>query len=204
MARTKTTKSKPAATETTSLVGEDPLTPGATTAIHEDTYEIHPRSKLYSVFMAISSAAVLISGLELLAQVLSLALVGGIFIEHLLRAYMITFSVMFILSELQLDWFVEMVPPFKNWIYRGFLYSFTGVIGIEQSYAILAEEYPKIPGLKGEIASIALRVSSIAMLCIGVIYMLMSVLCLKGVFEKVRAAYREQINRSDDSVSLSV
>jgi hypothetical protein len=111
---------------------------------------------------------------------------------------------MFILAELQFERFLKLVPPMNNWIYRGFLYSFVGIIGVEQSYAALAEEYPKMPSIQEELASLFLRVTSYAMFVVGFLYIAMGLLCLKGVWEKLKDSYNEQVNRAREDTSFVV
>ena len=148
------------------------------------------------MFSVIGALAVLIAGLEILAQVLTFAILKkGNIIQIVLRAYILLFSVFFILAELRIEVFLRFVPSLHNWINRGFLYTFVGVIGVEESYASLAEQYPELPGLKEELTSIFLKMVSIAMISIGVLYMILGILCMKSVYEKVRARYQEQVDR---------
>jgi cytochrome c biogenesis protein CcdA len=134
-----------------------------------------------------------------LAQVLNVVMLKstkGMIIQHLLRVYVLIFCIMFILAELQFEQFLKLVPPLKNWIYRGFLYSFVGIIGVEESYAALAEEYPQMPSLQEEMVSLFLRITSYAMFTVGLLYIAMGLLCLKGVWEKLKESYNEQVKRS--------
>lgn len=134
-----------------------------------------------------------------LSQILNVAILKstkGVIIQHILRVYVLVFCTMFLLAELQFDQFLKLVPPMKNWIYRGFLYSFVGIIGIEESYAALAEEYPRKPSFQEEMVSLFLRITSYAMFAVGLLYIAMGLLCLKGVWEKLKDSYNEQVKRS--------
>jgi hypothetical protein len=135
----------------------------------------------------------------ILSQILNIAILEstkGVIIQYILRFYVLVFCTMFLLAELQFEQFLRLVPPMNNWIYRGFLYSFVGIIGIEQSYAALAEEYPQMPKLQEEMAALLLRITSYAMFVVGLLYIVMGLLCLKGVWEKLKDSYNEQIKRS--------
>jgi hypothetical protein len=182
-----------ATTETTSLIPS---------VVSDDADRIHeyynlppPRSCLYTVFVIFSALAVLVTGMMVLSQILNVVILEstkGVIIQQILRVYILVF----ILAELQFEQFLRLVPPMKNWVYRGFLYSFVGIIGIEESYAALAEEYPKKPNIQEEMASLFLRITSYAMFAIGFLYIAMGLLCLKGVWEKLKDSYNEQVKRS--------
>jgi hypothetical protein len=186
-----------ATTETTSLISG---------VVSDDADRIHeyynlppPKSCLYTVFVIFSALAVLVTGMMVLSQILNVAILEstkGVIIQQILRVYVLVFCTMFILAELQFEQFLRLVPPMKNWIYRGFLYSFVGIIGIEESYAALAEEYPNKPNIQEEMASLFLRITSYAMFAIGFLYIAMGLLCLKGVWEKLKDSYTEQVKRS--------
>ena len=192
-----TPAAKGGATETTGLMSVVDKNGNADRSEIHEVYNLPPRSWGYSLFVIFSSLCVLVTGMMVLAQVTNLAFLGnankGGIIQDVLRVYTLLFCVMFILSELRFEQFLKLVPPLKNWFYRGFLYSFVGVIGVEESYAALAEEYPQIPGLKEQTASLFLKITSYAMFSIGILYMAMGLLCLKGVMEKLKNNYEEQV-----------
>lgn len=184
-------------TETTGLVSDVESDDGD--RIHELYNLPPPRSCLYTLFVIFSSLAVFITGMMVLAQILNVAILKstkGVIIQHILRVYVLVFCIMFILAELQFERFLKLVPSMKNWMYRGFLYSFVGIIGIEESYAALAEEYPQMPSLQEGMVSLFLRISSYAMFAVGLIYIAMGLLCLRGVWERLKISYDEQVKRS--------
>jgi len=151
------------------------------------------------MFSVIEALAILVSGLQILAQVVTFAILKGNFIQLLLRAYVVLFSVLFILAELRFDWFLKFAPSLKSWINRGFLYSFVGVIGVEESYASLAEQYPQMPSIKQQFTSVFLKIASYGMIFIGIIYIVNGILCMKPVYERVRARYQDQVDRFTQS-----
>jgi hypothetical protein len=186
-------------TETTSLISGVVSDDSDADRIHEYYHLPPPRSCLYTVFVIFSALAVLVTGMMVLSQILNVAILKstkGAIIQQILRVYVLVFCTMFILAELQFEQFLRLVPPMKNWIYRGFLYSFVGIIGIEESYAALAEKYPNKPNIQEEMASLFLRITSYAMFIIGFLYIAMGLLCLKGVWEKLKDSYNEQVKRS--------
>lgn len=173
---------------------EDQQEKGKETTVNED-YDIPKKSIAYKVFLIVSSIAVLFSGLMTVAQILTFAIMGGNFIQSVLRVYILAFCIMFMFAELQFEFLFKVVPPMRNWIYRGFLYSFVGVVGVEEAFATLAEEYPRIPTVKDKATSVFVKVSAVGMFCVGVIYIAMGILCLKSVYEKVKASYNDQVEK---------
>lgn len=194
-------------TETTGLVSgiESSDTNDELSRLQKD-YRLPPRSCVYSLFVLFSGLAVLVTGMMILSQVLNLALSRGAFIQDILRVYVLILCILFLLSELQFERFLKLVPPLRNWIYRGFLYSLVGIIGVEESVAALAEQYPKVPRFEEEMASLFLKVTSYCMFGIGVLYMAMGILCLKSVWEKLKNSYDEQVKnrRTSDGEDTSL
>lgn len=168
--------------------------------------QLPPRSCLYSMFMVFSAFAALMSGVMLIAQFASIALVreGSMYLQDLLHIYLMLFSIMFILSELQIKFFLDRVPAFKNWFHRGFLYSFVGVSAMEESYAALGQGYPELPGLPEYVVSAILKIISVTMTAVGVLYMIMGLLCMRGLWERVQAKYDRQVQEALATATLAV
>jgi hypothetical protein len=145
--------------------------------------------------MMISAFAVLVSAAMLCAQIAAFSLWKSISIEDLLRVYIIAFCGMFILAELKVDAFLRFLPSFNNWVYRGFLYSFVGVIGAEMSRAMLASIPPNSLSVLQRGASLMLTVTSYSMAIVGALYMLMGICCLHGVWERIKAGYDREIDK---------
>lgn len=160
---------------------------------YDDEANHGPRtSLLYKLFMVISATATLTSSLILVSQVASLIVLQGLFIQHVLRIYLIVFSLMFILAELQVQFFLDRATYFKNWFHRGFLYTFVAVISMEESKAALGQAYPKYPNSVELVLSNLLMVASVAMFSLGLLYMVMGIFCLRGVWEDLQNKYRRQ------------
>lgn len=182
----------PSNNETTGLVADT----AARDSDQTSSFRNIPRKSIASkIFRLISSVAVLFTGLMLLAQIVTFAILGGKLIQTVLRAYLILFCVIFILVELEFEWVVNNVTPLKSWLNRGFLYSFVGVVGMEESFAALAEQYPKVPGVKEQFASIFLKISSSGLFSVGILYVLMGVLCLKSLHDRLERRYHRQLER---------
>lgn len=156
------------------------------------------RSCLFRTFLLIRIISTIITTVFVLSQVGLWALVPGIAVQKILRAYLILFGIMLVAAE----WNVKVLPDFlspsnneayKNWFYRGFQYSFIGVIGLEESYATLGHNYPDNPGWSQVAVAALLKGSAIAIIAMGVLYMAMRLLFLNKLWERADARYRQEL-----------
>lgn len=200
-----------AATETTGLlpgggagdgIGSNPpgtatLEPASETrplVHHEEEEDERPRKPImYRFFAAFSGFAAIVSLSMLALQVASGFVIRGVFAQYLLRVYVGLFCAMFALAEFQADFFLRRAPAFASWFQRGFLYTLIGAVVIEESFATIGQAYPEYPSVELHVVAVGLRVLSTAMFAVGVLYMIMGVFCLRGVWENVQERYREEV-----------
>eukprot|EP00978_Attheya_sp_CCMP212_P006353 scaffold14384_cov48-Attheya_sp.AAC.1 len=129
------TKPKEGATETTSLLRDDTVSgPKVDVLVPEESKEEPERSKIHYVFVLISLLAVVASFCVIISQLIVAR--KGTFLQYLLRVYMMLFCTGFILTELEVDIFLKWMPAFGNWVFRGFIYSFIGVVCAEEAYSV--------------------------------------------------------------------
>jgi hypothetical protein len=94
----------------------------------------------------------------------------------------------------------------NNWISRGFLYSFIGLIGMEEAYSARVEELVGHANDKFHVAWVPtfMQISSWVMVATGYIYMLMGICCLKGVRNRLRENYRQRLKEYNDAKLVPV
>ena len=91
-----------------------------------------PRQSILQVFFhVVRIVAVMDSLLMTLCQCIVFARDDSAWLQGVLRVYVILFCFLFISSELQLEDKIGCIPAARNWMSRGFLYSFIAVIGYE-------------------------------------------------------------------------
>jgi len=85
---------------------------------------------------------------------------------------------------------------------RGIIYSFIGLIGMEQSIAMRVDmlHLDHVASTKLQIASIFLHVTAYAMTCLGGFYFLLGVSCMKEFRDRMRRLEKEE---KDERVSLA-
>jgi hypothetical protein len=159
----------------------------------EDREACSREAWLLRFFSLVSISATVASALLLLSQVASVLVLANLgSIQLLLRAYVAIFCAMFLLSELHVEFFQDRAASFKSWFQRGFLYTWVGVMGMEESVAALGQAYPEYPDAASVVISAVLRASSLAVFAVGLLYMLMSICCLRSVWENLQSRQRQQ------------
>jgi hypothetical protein len=166
-----------------------------------DNNELHRmprRSCLFRAFLFIRFLSTLVSVAFFATQIGLWLLVPGIFVQRLLRAYLMIVCLLLIAAEWEITILPDCLSPsnneaYRNWFYRGFQYTFVGVIGLEEAFATLGHRYPDSPGLAQVIVSILLKSSASGMFAIGILYMLMRLLFLNKLWERVDASYQQEI-----------
>jgi len=188
---------QPEPTETTGLLpaGEGEGVAGGAERRDEEQEEQRPHKPCgYRFFMVFSGTATVVSLLMFGTQIAScLVIPNEHFVQYLLRVYVMVLCVAFVLAECQVGFFLRRVPAFASWFHRGFLYSLVGVVVMEESFATIGQAFPQLPTAEFHLVSVLLQVVSTAMFSIGVLYMVMGIFCLKGVWEDLQERYREEI-----------
>lgn len=112
------------------------------------------------------------------------------------RLYISCFCVVFCLVEMEIPIpFLKDSYIFQNWISRGFLYSFIGLIGMQEAYSSRVEDLVGHANDKFHVAwaPLFMQISSTVMFATGCIYMLMGICCLKRIKTKVRKEYQDRM-----------
>lgn len=87
-------------------------------------------------FIFISIVAIINSLVMILCQILVMINFRDVWLEDVLRVYVIALCLVFVSSELQLEERLPILPAMKHWIVRGFFYTFVAVIGYEGTSSV--------------------------------------------------------------------
>lgn len=125
-----------------------------------------------------------------------------------LKAYITSFCLVFVAVETDLPIpFLRDSNLFQRYLSRGFLYSFLGLICLEEAYSERVRDIVKKSSSLDNVgwAAIFMQLSSWLMLAVGCLYMLMGVCCLKGLRDRLKEReqrewreYREALKRWKD------
>lgn len=162
------------------------------------------RTCCHRIFNLITFIAVVTLICLLLTQALPLFFVKGVSVlQYTLRCYVSIFCLIFILTELDAPLnFLRSSKSLQNWISRGFLYSFVGLIGAEESLAVrvqdVLQQHPEMGAgafqLNVSWLAVFIQVSSWVMVGVGGAYFLLGICCMKGVRDRTRRDYQERMN----------
>jgi hypothetical protein len=121
-------------------------------------------------------------------------------LQYFVRIYLIIFCISFILLESRIPLLRRLsFPAHENWILRGFMYTFIGVIGMEQDVAIKVEDIASGtanilgPDYGTLFASLSIAITTWIMVGVGCLYMVLGVMCLQKWYENLEKEYKDKI-----------
>ena len=146
----------------------------------------------------ISSAAIFFTQLLPIVWLRNEKIITGL--QYFVRIYLMIFCVSFVLLESRIPLLRRLTfPAHDNWILRGFMYTFIGIIGMEQDVAIKVEEIASGSHLLGPdygslLASLSISVTTWIMVGVGVLYMILGMMCLQNLYERMETDYNSKLN----------
>ena len=118
-------------------------------------------------------------------------------IQYVLRLYVVALCSLVILVELEWTAFARESMILHNWITRGLVYGFIGLLGLEQNdRAAWNRRGDSWSGLNP--AERYVSVVAWIMVACGVVYFGMGVCCLQLVYSRLRKDYQERRKRAPD------
>mmetsp|Transcript_25525 Transcript_25525/g.35785 ORF Transcript_25525/g.35785 Transcript_25525/m.35785 type:complete len:293 (+) Transcript_25525:83-961(+) len=125
-----------------------------------------------------------------------------------LRLYVSLFCLSFMLVEFNVPApFIRDSKILQAYFSRGFIYSFIGLIGMEESYAVTVKTLTaegnggthQYDAFRISWAPLFILVSSWLMVITGVLYMLLGICCMKKLRDSLKKKYDKQLKRFKDS-----
>jgi hypothetical protein len=172
------------------------------------------------LFHTLQGIGVLASLMLCVTQMIPIVFARGDVLERVgpasvaLKAYISSFCVVFVAVETDLPVpFLRDSNLFQRYFSRGFLYSFLGLICLEEAYServrdIVRKNQSAVDSVGW--APIFMQLSSWLMLAVGCVYMLMGLCCLKRLRDRLKEKeqqewkeYREAIKRWKDVYTSS-
>jgi len=162
------------------------------------------RSCCHTIFIGVQIFAVLGNVCMIATQVVPLFICDIDAVQQVIRCYLAIFACVFLLTEL--EWVKSQF--LQNWISRGFLYSFLGVVEIEQHFAM------SLDGTLQKLAvhsyqhwdvqwtSVFINLSSWWMVGTGCLYFLLGVFCMQRIRNNCRKQYQDQLKHYSESMNL--
>ena len=148
----------------------------------------------YNIFVLINTIAILCQFGMLLGQVLSTVYVHSDVLQIALRVYIGLFCIAFI--GLEADLCLQSNAILHTYWSRGIVYSFVGLVGVEQSIALRVDmlHTTVIDSMWSQTVSLLLHLSSWIMVCLGALYFFMGIFCLQILRDRV---FKEEEKREE-------
>jgi hypothetical protein len=157
--------------------------------------ELNPRrSCLHRTFLAIRSVAVVTAFLMAASQFVGIYFQSLDALKSVLRGYMIAFSLIVAFNEVEFTSIVRNSAVLRNWISRGLLYTFIGVLGLVEYEADMTSSLAALSGKNRALRFI--RVSAWIMVALGILYFGMGVLCLQLIFNRLQEDYKKRLEQA--------
>uniref|UniRef100_A0A7R9WMH7 Golgi apparatus membrane protein TVP15 n=1 Tax=Craspedostauros australis TaxID=1486917 RepID=A0A7R9WMH7_9STRA len=159
--------------------------------------EMNPRRKcVHKVFVVINGITVIIATLMFVAQLLGIYFKTLSLVDYVLRVYIIALCAMIVMNELEWTSVIRESRLLRNWLTRGLIYAFVGVLGIEQYEASPSGRHDDSAHF--DVAMNFIRVVSNIMVGVGGLYFVMGICCMQLVSNKLRHEYEERVARAGD------
>ena len=157
--------------------------------------ELNPRrSILHRLFIAIRTVTVISAILMAASQFVGIYFQSLDALKSVLRGYMIAFSLIVAFNELEFTSLVRNSAVLRNWISRGFLYTFVGVLGLVEYEADMTSNLSDLSGKNRALRFI--RVSAWIMVSVGILYTMMGALCLQLIANRVQEDYKKRVEQA--------
>lgn len=170
----------------------------------QQQYDGPKKSIFHLAFDMVRYMAILASCMMLLMQIIPIVILdeGEITgLQYFVRIYLIVFCLSFVLLESRIPLLRRITfPAHNNWILRGFMYTFIGVIGMEQDVAIKVEDIASGasnilgPDYGTLFASLSIAITTWIMVGVGILYMILGMMCLQRWYEKLDEEYRNKVS----------
>ena len=170
----------------------------------QQQYDGPKKSIFHLAFDMVRYMAILASCMMLLMQIIPIVILdeGEITgLQYFVRIYLIVICVSFVLVESRIPLLRRRAfPAHNNWMLRGFMYTFIGVIGMEQDVAIKVEDIASGtsnilgPDYGTLFASLSIAITTWIMVGVGILYMILGMMCLQRWYEKLDEEHRNKVS----------
>lgn len=159
------------------------------------------RTIFHVLFDLLRAASILANIMMLFNQLLPFVLLkeNNTVLQVAVRIYMTIFGLYFVLSEMRISILKRMAAFNTHWILRGFMYTFIGLIGMEQALAIKVEDIAAgtasvfLMDYGTLIATLFISGTQWLMIGVGMLYTLLGVLCMQGWYDRLEEEHDEKI-----------
>lgn len=171
---------------------DTPTTDDARSANNDKKLDYVPARRLFhKLFILISILTCLCALWMIVGQVLGFVVYENSPVDYVLRAYIIVFCIFVVLVEIEWPAFARETTLLHNWILRGLLYVFIGVLGLQENDAVVKDGSEHYATMLEICKAVAWN-----MVGCGLLYLIMGVLCLQLVLNRMRTSYQARLARA--------
>lgn len=151
----------------------------------------------YNIFVLINTVAIICQFGMLLGQILSTMYVHSDILQIALRVYIGLFCIAFM--GLEADLCLQNNYILGAFWSRGIVYSFIGLIGVEQSIALRVDmlHMDHVESMLSQMVSLLLHLSSWAMVCLGGLYFALGLICMQYLRDRLYAEEQKRIEHEE-------
>ena len=110
-------------------------------------------------------------------------------IQLVLRLYVIVLSCLIVMNELEWSKYTRDSAILRIWITRGIIYSFVGVLGLDENSDAVARDTSK-NSVGDAYATIYFAVVAWSLIVCGMLYFFMGLCCLQMAQDRMRSSYQ--------------
>ena len=152
----------------------------------------YQRTFSHKLFRLLKFITTIVAVLLLIAQIISLVYLPFDGVELLLKIFLSSFCAMIILNEVEWWGILRASPLLWNWIPRGYLYAFIGLVSVEENN--LKPSSGDLNTLPIDYtAALFIETASWMMFVIGILYISLGLCCCQVYQTKVRENYKERV-----------
>ena len=189
-----------------------PMTIGPLDAQIYKMQSMGQRTQQHKMFVLFNVIAGFTGLNNMVAQCIAMTYTGDLFMEIVLRGYMIGFCLLVVLNEAEKTQFIRESKILSNWVSRGIFYTFLGSLGknlydvgydnryrtnsgYSSSSYNRSSDYngyygPRMPSTE-DFAEWYIWMTSFFMFLIGAIYVLMGIFCMQRKLDQLRDQYQQ-------------
>ena len=163
----------------------------------EQQERMHPtRRPMHRFFRFVSLLAILAAVAMAIGQVVGIFFFDVGPIQYVMRIYVVALCVMVVFNECEWTKYTKESSILRNWVTRGLIYSFVGVLGLEENDTS-TNRSDNVTGQ--EAADIYTKAVAWLMLGVGMLYFLMGITCMQRIYKKQREDFEERVARAPEA-----
>lgn len=163
-------------------------------------FERPQKSICHLFFDALRYFAMAASAMMLTIQIVPLAFFwrDTTWLQVAVKSYLVLFCASFVVTESHIP-LLKSITFHKNWITRGFVFTFIGLVGMEQDLAIKVEEIAAGkrnvlgPTYGVLFATLFMTITTWFVIGVGIVYTLLGLLCCQRWYERLENEHKEKV-----------